>query len=144
MIKSKATEQAAKASATTGAASLLPSGEDSTVEKSAATFEVDEGSNSKQRGGGGVRVVIFRTLDDPESSKCAAVIGGFIMLLIFLGSLTFVLESLPDVKERWSSEMAIFEAACVGRDSKAVDGTDGGSHKIKRDNSRLALSVAEL
>jgi len=112
--ESKATEQAAKASATTGAASLLPSGEDSAIEKSAATFEVDEGSsNSKQRGGGGVRVVIFRTLDDPESSKCAAVIGGFIMLLIFLGSLTFVLESLPDVKERWSSEMAIFEAACV-------------------------------
>ena len=117
--EAKAAKQAAKASATTpGAASVMSSGDDSASRESAATFEVDEGSSNsrtggKQRGGGGVRVVIFRTLDDPGSSKCAAVIGGFIMLLIFLGSVTFVLESLPDVKERWSSEMAIFEAVCV-------------------------------
>lgn len=82
------------------------------------TFEVDEGDKpragaTERGGGGGVRVVIFRTLDDPESSKLATVIGGFIMLLIFLGSVTFVLESLPDVKQRWNSEMQIFESICV-------------------------------
>ena len=81
------------------------------------TFEVDEGDKAragdKERGGGGVRLVIFRTLDDPESSTLAGVIGGFIMLLIFLGSLTFVLESLPDVQQRWHSEMQVFESICV-------------------------------
>lgn len=80
-----------------------------TTETSTSTFEVDGKSFPRA----GARSFIFSTLDDPESSILARVVGGFIMLLIFLGSLTFVLETIPDIKERFGEEMEVFEAVCV-------------------------------
>lgn len=60
-----------------------------------------------------LRAVIFTTLDDPESSTVAAIIGASIMLMIFLGSFVFVVETMPDVKKKWGDEMDVLETVCV-------------------------------
>ena len=118
--EAKAAKQAAKqesVSASNGVAEGEPPDSEPQL-RSADAFEVEDGGDTSpgapaERGGGGARAFIFCTLDDPESSTLAAVIGGFIMLLIFLGSLAFVVETLPDVKAAWGPEMELLEVVCV-------------------------------
>jgi hypothetical protein len=66
-------------------------------------------------GGAGAAAVVFATLDDPDSSALAKAIGTAIMLLIFVGSVSFVIESLPEVRASPTAKSInqIIEIFCV-------------------------------
>ena len=64
----------------------------------AAAFETEIQAVERGRQSTG-RTAIFMLFDEPESSFAAAAIAGYIMLLIFLGSITFVLETVPSINK---------------------------------------------
>ena len=58
---------------------------------------------------------VFNLLEDPESSPMAKVIGGVIMSLIFFGSISFVVETLPSVRDSESAKKLTdaLEIVCI-------------------------------
>ena len=63
--------------------------------------------------GPGVRERIFRLLDDPDSSLPAKIISIFVMVLILLGTVAFVAETEPSVRDAWLDELHLLETVCV-------------------------------
>ena len=63
--------------------------------------------------GPGVRERIFRLLDDPDSSLPAKIISIFVMILILLGTVAFVAETVPSVRDAWLDELHLLETVCV-------------------------------
>ena len=55
--------------------------------------------------GPGVRERVFRLLDDPDSSLPAKIISIFVMILILLGTVAFVAETVPSVRDAWLDEL---------------------------------------
>jgi hypothetical protein len=58
---------------------------------------------------------VFALFDDPDSSSTAKIIAIFVMLLIFIGSVTFVLETVPEIKRNKPAMQffEVFEVICV-------------------------------